>query len=86
MSMKKKRKLLDLSVALVFIPLALALRSGTQSAYYIWAAVAIVLAFAWVIVMHKVWRCPHCDMYLGRDAKITYCPHCGKELDENGGT
>ena len=86
MSMKKKRKLLDLSVALVFIPLALALTSGTQSAYYIWAAVAIVLAFAWVIVMHKVWRCPHCDMYLGRDAKITYCPHCGKELDENGGT
>ena len=70
MSMKKKRKLLDLSVALVFIPLALALISGTQSAYYIWAAVAIVLAFAWVIVMHKVWR----------------CPHCGKELDENGGT
>jgi len=86
MSMKKKRKLLDLSVALVFIPLALALISGTQSAYHLRAVVAIVLAFAWVIVMHKVWRCPHCDMYLGRDAKITYCPHCGKELDENGGT
>ena len=81
MSMKNKRKLLDLSVVLVFLPLALALTSGTQKTYYIWAAVAIVLALAWVIVMHKVWRCPHCDAYLGRNAKITHCPQCGKELD-----
>ena len=85
MSMKKKRKLLDLSVILVFLPVALALTAKTSQMYYICVVAAIVLALAWVIAVRKIWRCPHCDAYLGRPSKISHCPHCGKELDADGG-
>lgn len=78
MNLKRNRTILLCLLALL-IPLAyfshkLALPSLSLLPFVGW----LIL---YLVAVHLLWRCPHCDGYLGKVNKVpTHCPHCQKEL------
>jgi len=81
MDMKKKKRILDLALIAVFLPILV----GYIVAQTWIMLISCALVVGWAILHHIWWRCPHCREYLGRyDMKISYCPHCGEKIDLDG--
>ena len=77
MDLKHNRKIM-LAILVLLVPLA-------YLAHKMIPALALIPLIGWLILylamVHLLWRCPHCDGYLGKVNKVpTHCPHCGKEL------
>ena len=74
----KRNRIILLAVLILLVPLA-------YLAHQLIPALALIPLVGWLILylamVHLLWRCPHCDGYLGKVNKVpTHCPHCGKEL------
>ena len=81
MDMKKKKRILDLALIAVFLPILVGYIVAQTWVMFISCALVV----GWVILHHRWWRCPHCGAYLGRyDMKISYCPHCGEKIHLDG--
>lgn len=80
MSLKRNRIIL-LCLAALLIPLAIVANKLPAGLSFIPIIGWLILYFA---AVHLLWRCPHCDGYLGKVNKVpTHCPHCEKELLDN---
>lgn len=83
MSLKKKKRILDLLLIVVFAPILIG--SMMEDHGLLIMMISWVLAIGWIILHAIWWRCPHCAEHLGRyGAKMSYCPHCGEKVDLDG--
>ena len=77
MNLKRNRIILLCLIALL-IPLAILANKLVTPLSFVPLLGWLILYFA---AVHLLWRCPHCDGYLGKVNKVpTHCPHCGEEL------
>jgi len=81
MNLKRNRVIL-LCLLVLLVPLAYLSHKLALPSLSLLPLVGWLILY--LVAVHLLWRCPHCDGYLGKVNKVpTHCPHCGKELLSN---
>lgn len=47
---------------------------------WLWIGLSLAVLVGGGVFHWKVWRCPSCEVGLGRDTHIRHCPSCGTRL------
>lgn len=78
MNLKRNRTIL-LCLLVLLIPLAYFSHKLALPSLSLLPLVGWLILY--LVAVHLLWRCPHCDGYLGKVNKLpAHCPHCGEEL------
>ena len=76
MDLKRKKRLLNLLLAVVCIAVIACVFSGSK----VLCVVGLGLCIVYGTIHSTIWRCPHCRGSLGRGKPVT-CPECGEKLE-----
>ena len=70
---KKKKR--DRSIAAIVTIIATLLCANSPYTFLIFVPIV-----GFIIFSVKMWRCPNCDLYLGKARNIKNCKGCGEKL------
>jgi len=82
---RRRRQIILMVPVVLLIVFGFALRAGVDfdrfGIHRAWAGpVFLILILAAVTYSFVNWRCPACNVYLGRALSLRFCPRCGTEL------
>ena len=77
--MRKKKNILVICMVILLVMALLVNVVSESTKPFVMTVTFIFFAF-YMIVFFSMWRCPHCDRFLGRLDSATHCKYCGKEL------